>query len=823
MAAAQVMQPQLQPPLSTAQQQPPLLPAGASADSTSSLHSSTPKPKPKPRDEAAAASASSSSSSSSSAATPVNATANNSGYRSFFNFFHSPSSSLQPPPPPLSSSPPSIHPHPPPPPPVLSQEPESIQVDAHAVGIAAHTQSAIRAAAPTMSAVSEDEVSPTRPQRGAGGATSSPGEGSGSPKAFSDYDENRSVSGVGNTTHGSGFLHPDERRKKRRKPSPPELLVIVRPPPSSKDRNPLNLQIQLVLPQAPPAGGQARTSGESSRDATTMKQPELRRRGSTSSSRSGRSEVTTASSSSYGGGGSSSSSNRRVTPLYNLSIHSILPTTISDAGTDQRVAKYSKKGVEIDGFGVLEPSELLLGINDLATLEASGVNGSGSGYGAAISPGVVSPARASNDGIGEPTSDPGVEPVVEEPPTSFDSMTPEAQSPDSHLGAKLMRRFKGFSLNLGKGADAPATTSGAAGSIAPSTSSNSLKPSISTFLSTLGGPKSAGLVKPATLASPEGATAGGAAASVPLSARPLSTSGLSVVTAGTSSHDVAQMTPGGGLSESGRRTQGYYWTVKRYTRRVTDSEGHSPRVPLGADGQNPVLKNVWRRFNSVNRLGGDERHPHPSEIPLRFEWTREGRSNSNSLSAGALDARAAKRLSTGSASAGGGGGDRVGRRASLRPPTARKTSSSQGHGRAVSTGRAGAGRSQSSSARGSLEHNGNGRDSSALDDGAGDDDDSGDLSDPEDSETPWSCHLVLGASTRIPIGTLSPAPHHPKLVAQLAVPFPLPDLSQTGLGADGAGLTREEIKDVICVTCLHLVIRESFGGLGRVRRRGDRV
>ena len=94
----------------------------------------------------------------------------------------------------------------------------------------------------------------------------------------------------------------------------------------------------------------------------------------------------------------------------------------------------------------------------------------------------------------------------------------------------------------------------------------------------------------------------------------------------------------------------------------------------------------------------------------------------------------------------------------------------------------------------------------------------GNESDPEDSETPWSCHLVLGGDTRIPIGTLSPAPHHPKVVAQLAVPFPLPDLSQTGLGQDRAGLTREEIKDIICVTCLHLVIRESFGGLGSTRR-----
>lgn len=96
-------------------------------------------------------------------------------------------------------------------------------------------------------------------------------------------------------------------------------------------------------------------------------------------------------------------------------------------------------------------------------------------------------------------------------------------------------------------------------------------------------------------------------------------------------------------------------------------------------------------------------------------------------------------------------------------------------------------------------------------------DDSGDESDPEDSETPWNCHLVLGPTTRIPLGTLSPAPHHPKLVGQLAVPFPLPDLSSTGLGPDGGGLTREELKDVIIVTCLHLIVRESFGGLARRR------
>ena len=101
---------------------------------------------------------------------------------------------------------------------------------------------------------------------------------------------------------------------------------------------------------------------------------------------------------------------------------------------------------------------------------------------------------------------------------------------------------------------------------------------------------------------------------------------------------------------------------------------------------------------------------------------------------------------------------------------------------------------------------------------AADDDGEGELSDPEDSETVWACHLVLGPTTRIPIGSLTPAPHHPKLVGQLTIPFPLPDLSQSGLGADGAGLTREELKDIISVTCLFVVIREGFGGLIKRKR-----
>ena len=34
-------------------------------------------------------------------------------------------------------------------------------------------------------------------------------------------------------------------------------------------------------------------------------------------------------------------------------------------------------------------------------------------------------------------------------------------------------------------------------------------------------------------------------------------------------------------------------------------------------------------------------------------------------------------------------------------------------------------------------------------------------------------------------------------------------------------LTAEEIKDVVCSTGLWLVVREGFGGIGKVARKGD--
>ena len=159
--------------------------------------------------------------------------------------------------------------------------------------------------------------------------------------------------------------------------------------------------------------------------------------------------------------------------------------------------------------------------------------------------------------------------------------------------------------------------------------------------------------------------------------------------------------------------------------------------------------------------------------------------------------------------------------------------------------------------------------------------DDGDESEPEDSETPWTCTLVLsrvgeggggamspasaaataaatdGTSsnhTRVRVATFSPTPHHPKVVALLKVPFPLPDIivdrlqvcrravspqgiarpswnSTNGGGGSGGGgdggepdglvLTAEEIKDVVSSTGLWLVVRENIGGVGKISRKGD--
>ncbi len=137
--------------------------------------------------------------------------------------------------------------------------------------------------------------------------------------------------------------------------------------------------------------------------------------------------------------------------------------------------------------------------------------------------------------------------------------------------------------------------------------------------------------------------------------------------------------------------------------------------------------------------------------------------------------------------------------------------------------------------------------------------DDGEESDPEDSETPWTCTLHLRSriyahrrsstvshpdhppldpspaeprvDVKLKVATLSPAPHHPKVVAQIKTPLPLRDVlvdegvvrrRSAGLPGEESVLvlTAEEIKDVVSCTGLWVIVREGYGGLAK-KRKGD--
>ncbi|TIA89031.1 hypothetical protein E3P99_02252 [Wallemia hederae] len=89
--------------------------------------------------------------------------------------------------------------------------------------------------------------------------------------------------------------------------------------------------------------------------------------------------------------------------------------------------------------------------------------------------------------------------------------------------------------------------------------------------------------------------------------------------------------------------------------------------------------------------------------------------------------------------------------------------------------------------------------------------------DKEDDETPWKFYAISKHFDRIHLGTIHPAPHHPRVVGQLKVPFPLPNVQ---LPNTTIKLSPEDLKDILSCTCLWLVIKEEFGGLDK-RRKGD--
>ncbi|KAJ7630109.1 hypothetical protein DFH06DRAFT_706643 [Mycena polygramma] len=648
----------------------------------------------------------------------------------------------------------------------------------------------------------------------------------------------------------------EERQERKRDAlTPLQTFIFVRPPPA-KSNHPLNLQVQLVPPNsrgpsgltsasrqsldlsasapvtpidsAPTTPVESRTSGEYESGA-----PLARTASNRSTASSTYSSVSTTSTS------STASSRRMIVPLYNLQAHNVMTNIIVDAGTDAKIARFTKRGIEMLDLAVLEPVEVYAG-GGAPTGAGEGAYPTSSGFSnrtvggrpsiSGMSAGLAVP------GAGGGGSRPSSRPSTPDPATtnssqasltsnSAHSHAPEPVAAPGTPGTPQGKRH--IFGKLFKKKDAPASPG--AESLTPTPIVKHAR-----SRSALGGrPASPGLGVPRTSMSSAHRS------SIDLGSEEAQAQAQAVAQGARAPTLGLQAAVSSPVHPPKGRPGLYVWVVKRWLK-----------------GEGGGLLAVARGMVKGQSAGGDDL---ASEVELRFEWKRGKAKKRRDRDIKEKEKEKAEGGDTGSV------GGSVGRRqGSLAAAPAKRLSMS-----IISR--------QSSFSAASEEGHlpfdpAARRRSMAL----APEEDSGDESDPEDSETPWTCtvkvrriaahtrshsHHSFGMRSggdgdkeqeekdkatwkkevvRIKVGTLSPTPHHPKVVAMLKVPFPLPDIDvermvvrkrDTGPGSlnsnagmkPGHGLiiTAEEIKDVVCSTGLWLVVREGFGGIGKVNRKGD--
>lgn len=325
----------------------------------------------------------------------------------------------------------------------------------------------------------------------------------------------------------------------------------------------------------------------------------------------------------------------------------------------------------------------------------------------------------------------------------------------------------------------------------------------------------------------------------------------------------------GEVSLQGQRALMYVWLVKRWLKKkpgssIFGSSGGESGSSGGGVGVFFGKKKEALSNTSDTSLGGNQAVPPAMQyggVEVRFEWKR-GKGKEAKRNRGGRRIRSRNRTASGVSSIVDLGAEsdaefeRSSRRGRKKSRDTIEVVEKKAH--RMSTG---------SFSTANMSDDGFGVESSPGSrkeaTGGGDD---GEESDPEDSETPWVCTLKIRRSAisavgsrpepvpletqvlRVKVGTLSPMPHHPKVVAMLKVPFPLPDIQvermavvkrdvrSIGMGSSsqddenasatkgpyvGLTLTAEEIKDIVCSTGIWLVVREAFGGIGKVTRKGD--
>ncbi|KAH7911280.1 hypothetical protein BJ138DRAFT_1135473 [Hygrophoropsis aurantiaca] len=624
------------------------------------------------------------------------------------------------------------------------------------------------------------------------------------------------------TSHQSLPLNDDKgpdpsattRKKDKKDKHPNEVwvcydktFIVVRPPPS-KSNHPLNLQVQLV----PPHSRHDRQSTiVQSLDVTAENPPEernstdLRR---TTSNTSGYSGYTSAASiSSFASTSTTGSGRRMIIPLYNLQAHNVMTNIIVDAGTDAKVAKFAKRGLEIVGLAILEPIEI---------------------WGSPALPGALPGAGSARTSVDDAQRELGLFPRQPTRSTSSRSVTPERPSTSHSISPSRALSHKPSGSLIPQNSTpihepTPTSQRGAKKIFTKMfKKKDSSRPAPVPTIVEFSTPPSSNLVAARRLSDityPNSLQTGECA---PSTQSPVAGAAITLCPAvlGIQPALYPPIFP-----PKGRPTM-YVWVVRKWLK--------------GTD--NGILNGMMGKLNVNSR----QDIATPSAAPV--EKTKEqGRKATvgRKVSAGTADGRSASRRGSAVVS-------------SDTPSTSSLAgTASQSHDPSSTAESSPANHRESTLSH----HSSNSDTATSVGSSAAHREDSGDESDPEDSETPWSCTLSVhrlrqtatsGAygiqehthvrdrehAIRLKIATLSPTPHHPKVVGLLKVPFPLPDIeveqlavrrrfvtpqgvSRTLSSAGELVLTAEEIKDAISSTALWLVVREAFGGVGRERRKGD--
>lgn len=576
---------------------------------------------------------------------------------------------------------------------------------------------------------------------------------------------------------------------KRSAPSPPlyshslsfhKTFIIVRPPPSKSQ--PLSLQVQLVPPQS--RHDRPLQALDSSPDDLNT---DLKRTQSNRSETSNCSGYTsTASVSSFSSTSTTSSGRRMIIPLYNLNAHSVLPTTttILDAGTDAKVAKFAKRGLEVIGFALFEPIE---------------VRPSAPANGSLAAP--ASTRHSLDDFLREFGS-------IPTPPPSRRPFSPVRPN-TSHSTVNASKDHPTINLIIAPPLPPP--------DLPPQRYTKKLIPKIfrrkeATSPLAIAVPLPDKTISPQPSPFHNGArhsdeTPDSQPDTHHYAAWP-STPLTSTTTSQTAVLGVYSTLYPPVSNHKGRPSK-YIWVLRKWLK--------------GTD--TGVLNGMMGKFSIGAR---DTNVSNTPDIEVRFEWCRGqkkgiGRKSGADKSSGSREDHSPSRHRTPSTTL---------------PRIVSQTLAPDMHDHRCSIISHNSSRSDTPTSLASSAHQHA--------------EESDEESDPEDSETPWTCTVAVqrvGQSPqhhsngvresviRLRVATLAPTPHHPKVVGLLKMPFPLPDIelerlvirrrvvTAQGLSkttAPNVGelvLTAEEIKDTVSSTALWLVVREAFGGVGRERKK----